>query len=181
MFSRWNKRCSTLKIQNVKVFKFLPRAGSEPPAKKAKKKKKPQERSLPLPWSKPVDSGSETLASTRRHHSPSIRNRHSVDAEKPSTSRGCSPRQGLTPPVPCRHRSPSAPRLRTEPSPSLEIFRQDRSWSPDVLLLEPESPPQAFDPLEMPPPWFPSRFQTTVVAPVPHLPYQYGGICYTVQ
>ncbi|KAL8182747.1 UNVERIFIED_CONTAM: hypothetical protein K2H54_000044 [Gekko kuhli] len=132
-----------------------PRAGSEPPAKKAKKKKKPQERSPPLTWSKPVDSGSETSTSTRRHRSPSIWNRHSADAEKPSTSRGHSPRRGSTPSAPCRHRSRSAPRLRTEPSRSLEIFRQDRSSSPDVLLLEPESPPQAFDPLEMPPPWFP--------------------------
>ncbi|KAL8207032.1 UNVERIFIED_CONTAM: La ribonucleoprotein domain member 1B [Gekko kuhli] len=90
--------------------------------------------------------------STRHHRSPSVRRRHPADTEKPSTSRGRSPCWGSEP---CRHRSLSAPRLRTKPSPSLEIFRQDRSSSPDVLLLEPESPPQAFDPLEMPPPWFP--------------------------
>ncbi|KAL8182702.1 UNVERIFIED_CONTAM: hypothetical protein K2H54_062225 [Gekko kuhli] len=146
-------------MQSINMLQGLipckPRAGSEPAAKKAKKKKKPQEQSPPLTRSKPVDSGSETSASTRRHRSPSIWNRHSADAEKPATSRGRSLRRGSTLPVPCRHRSPSAPRLRTEPSPSLEIFRQDRSLSPDVLLLEPESPPQAFDPLEMPPPWFP--------------------------
>ncbi|KAL8182895.1 UNVERIFIED_CONTAM: hypothetical protein K2H54_006149 [Gekko kuhli] len=106
-------------------------------------------------WSKPVDSGSETSESTQRHRSPPSRNRH-VCTEKPSMSRARSPHRGsTTSSAPSRHRSPSAPRLRTEPSPSLEIFRQDRSSSPDVLLLEPESPPQAFDPLEMPPPWFP--------------------------
>ncbi|KAL8222202.1 UNVERIFIED_CONTAM: hypothetical protein K2H54_075126 [Gekko kuhli] len=131
-----------------------PRAGSEPPAKKAKKKKAPKERSSPPSRSKPVDTGSEASASTRRHRSPSVRNRH-VGTDKPSTSRGRSPHRGSTPPsAPSRHRSPSAPRLRSEPSPSLEIFRQDRSSSPDVLLLEPESPP-AFDPLDMPPPWYP--------------------------
>ncbi|KAL8194779.1 UNVERIFIED_CONTAM: hypothetical protein K2H54_032037 [Gekko kuhli] len=131
-----------------------PRAGSEPPAKKAKKKKAPKERSSPPSRLKPVDTGSEASASTRRHRSPSVRNRH-VGTDKPSTSRGRSPHRGSTPPsAPSRHRSPSAPRLRSEPSPSLEIFRQDRSSSPDVLLLEPESPP-AFDPLDMPPPWYP--------------------------
>ncbi|KAL8170029.1 UNVERIFIED_CONTAM: hypothetical protein K2H54_062068, partial [Gekko kuhli] len=131
-----------------------PQAGSEPPAKKAKKKKAPKERSSPPSRSKPVDTGSEASASTRRHRSPSVRNHH-VGTDKPSTSRGRSPHRGSTPPsAPSRHRSPSAPRLRSEPSPSLEIFRQDRSSSPDVLLLEPESPP-AFDPLDMPPPWYP--------------------------
>ncbi|KAL8220674.1 UNVERIFIED_CONTAM: hypothetical protein K2H54_051996, partial [Gekko kuhli] len=149
--------CSASTAAQAKLKSPLsqPRAGSEPPAKKAKNKKKPQERSSPPTWSKPVDSGSETSASTRRHRSPSIRNRHAADAEKPSTLRGCSTCWGSTLSAPCRHRSPSAPRLCTEPSPSLEIFRQDRSSSPDVLLLEPESPPQAFDALEMPPPWFP--------------------------
>ncbi|KAL8175563.1 UNVERIFIED_CONTAM: hypothetical protein K2H54_001702 [Gekko kuhli] len=138
-----------------------PRAGSESPAKKAKKKKKVQERSSLKTRSRPVDTESEKSTSTWRHRSPLTRHRHSTDTEKPLMSRGLSPCRGSTPSEPCRHRSPSAPRLHIEPSPSLEIFHQDRSSSPDVLLLEPESLPQAFDLLEMPLPWFPCRCSTS--------------------